>query len=32
MAPGGMKHLIIGIAFSIMSASVGCLLPFITED
>src|SRR5258708_27112318 len=30
MAPGGMKHLIIGIAFSIMSAYVGCLLPFVS--
>src|SRR5882757_4362573 len=27
---GGMKYLIIGIAFSIMSAFVGCLLPFVS--
>ncbi len=30
MAPGGMKYLIIGIAFSIMSNFVGCLLPFVS--
>src|SRR5258708_23132114 len=30
MGHGGMKYLIIGIAFSIMSAFVGCLLPFVS--
>ena len=30
MARGGVSNLIIGIAFSMMSAFVGCLLPFVS--
>jgi hypothetical protein len=30
MARGGVRYTFIGIAFSIMSAFVGCLLPFVS--